>query len=182
MGNRWIYIPPMIIAIIDVTIDMHFQRMSTCAIGNEPSIMIFPRKHFNKGHLLRPPMALLKDTYACSQWILVSAKCCGNLSSIRRTRRGFTWTAFMSVRCNELWRCTSNARRESTFLPPRAGCHAHVCACVPRPRPSRLVFFSFRGKKSRCGAVNQSPRDRGERTGARKSHGGPGLMPVRLAC
>lgn len=73
MGNRWVYISRMIVAIIDVTIDMHLQRMSTCAIENEPNIMTFPRKHFDKGHLLRPLIGLFKDTYACSQ--LNSCKC-----------------------------------------------------------------------------------------------------------
>lgn len=186
MGNRWTYIPPMIVAIIDVTIDMYLQRVSTCVIENEPNIMIFPQEHFNKGHL-HLPAGLFKDTYACSQ--LNSCKCKMLRESaeypaneIRRPERasrgprscqsGATNSGVARVTCGE----------KAPFF-PREPDAAHTCVRVsPRPRLSYLLFFSFRGKKSRCGAVNQSPRDRGERTNARKSHGGPGLMPVRLAC
>lgn len=110
-------------------------------------------------------MDLFKDIHyiLAYNWIPVSAKCCKNLSNIRRVNAssgaGFAWTALTSPvqRTPALHGIT---REKAPFF-PESGCHAHVCVCPLVPVLLFLPFFPFRGKKSRRRAVNQSPRDSG---------------------
>lgn len=140
--------------------------------------MIFPREYFNKG-----PIGVCLKRYIYMLAYTTEFLQVQNIAEIyrisgERTRRPerASHGPRAQVRCNELRRCT-NKREKAPFF-PESGCHAHTCACVPS-FPSFLLFVAFRGKKSRCGAVNQSPRDSGASERAlRKSHGGPGLMPV----
>lgn len=159
----------MIVAIIDVTIDMYLQWMSTRVIKNESNIMIFSRVHFNKGYPRR--WICLKIYMLAYNWIPVSAKCCRNLSNIRRANTssgaGFAWTALSPVqRTPALHGIT---REKAPFFPRERMPRTRV-RVSPRPRPSLPPLLLFpreeeptRGCKS-IAARQWSERARGNRT------------------
>lgn len=102
-----------------------------------------------------------------------------------KSRRGPQPTLHLD--CTRTGATNSGAAREQRGSPsfPREVDAEYACACVPLFLFSRFFFFLllFPREEEPVQAVNQSPQDDGEaEASSRKSHGGPGLMAVRLAC